>query len=106
MTAGEDGHLAVWGAMKKKPLVIVSSNLLEPVFANPDPAFHFDAHPDPDRAPHQSYPNANNGPHALHGSILSLHDSIVSVQGSPYLHFEPLQLMCFCFDADPDSTFD
>ncbi len=24
VTAGEDGHLAVWGAMKKKPLVIVS----------------------------------------------------------------------------------
>jgi hypothetical protein len=27
VTAGEDGHLAVWGAMKKKPLVIVSYNL-------------------------------------------------------------------------------
>jgi hypothetical protein len=26
VTAGEDGHLAVWGAMKKKPLVIVSYN--------------------------------------------------------------------------------
>ncbi len=38
----------------------------------------------------------------IHGSILNLHASIVSVHGPPWIHFEPLQLLNFDFDPDPD----
>ncbi len=39
--------------------------------------------------------------------FLSLHASIVNVHGFPWLHFEPLQLLVFDFDADlgPDPSF-
>ncbi len=40
----------------------------------------------------------------LHDSILSRLASIVSVRGPPWIHFEPLQLLKFCFDADADPT--
>jgi hypothetical protein len=36
------------------------------------------------------------------GSILSLHPAIVSVHGPPRLHFEPLKLLNFDLNADPD----
>jgi hypothetical protein len=55
VTAGEDGHLAVWGAMKKKPLVIVSFiHLLEPILRIRIRRVHFDVGPDPVPAAHQS----------------------------------------------------
>jgi hypothetical protein len=38
-------------------------------------------------------------PRRLH---LGLQDSIVSVHGSPRLHFEPLKLLNFDFNAYPD----
>jgi hypothetical protein len=37
----------------------------------------------------------------LDGSIISLHASIVSVHGPPWLQFEAQQLLNFDFDADP-----
>ncbi len=37
--------------------------------------------------------------------FFNLQDSIVSVQGSPRLHFEPLKLLNFYFRADPDPAF-
>jgi hypothetical protein len=37
------------------------------------------------------------------GSILSIHASIVSVHGSPRLHFEPLKLLNFDVNANPES---
>jgi hypothetical protein len=37
-----------------------------------------------------------------YGSILSLHASIVSVHGPLWLHFEPVKLQNFDFNADPD----
>jgi hypothetical protein len=73
---------------------------LHHINADPDPAFHFDADldldPDPDPAPHQI--NAHLQP--LQISILSLQTSIESVHGSPLLHFEPLNLLNFDFNAD------
>jgi hypothetical protein len=39
---------------------------------------------------------------SLHGSILSLHASIVCIRVPPWLHFEPLQLQNFDFNANPD----
>jgi hypothetical protein len=43
----------------------------------------------------------------LNGSILSLRASIVSVYGPPWLHFEPIKLLHFYFNAelDPVLTF-
>ena len=38
----------------------------------------------------------------LHGSILSLQASIVSVHGPPWLFFEPLELLNFDFNVDPN----
>jgi hypothetical protein len=37
-------------------------------------------------------------------SILSLQASIVSVHGPPRLYFEPLKLLAYEFNADPDSA--
>jgi hypothetical protein len=47
------------------------------------------------------------GLQTLNGSILSLHASIVSVHGPPWLHFEPIKLLNFYFNAelDPVLTF-
>jgi hypothetical protein len=39
---------------------------------------------------------------SLYASTLSLHASILSAYGPPWLHFEPVQLMNFGDDADPD----
>ncbi len=39
---------------------------------------------------------------SLLGSILSLHVSIVSIRGPPWLHFGPLQPQNFDFNANPD----
>jgi hypothetical protein len=68
--------------------------------ADPYPNFHFKADPAP--APHQSCESTITGLWTLQGSILSLHASIVSVNGPPYLHFEPLKLLNFDFNADLD----
>jgi hypothetical protein len=60
--------------------------------------------PNPDPAPHQSDANQGTiGLQTIHGFILSLHASILSVYGrSPLLHFEPPRLQNFDFDVDPD----
>ncbi len=63
--------------------------------------FSFNVDRDPDPAPHQSVA-MTNGLQTLHGSILSLHTSIVSVHGPPWLHFMPRRILNFVFDADPD----
>jgi hypothetical protein len=39
------------------------------------------------------------------GSIFSLHGSIVCALCPPRLHFEPLELLNFDFNADPDPAF-
>ncbi len=78
------------------------------VDADPDPTFHFDADPDPtfhfdadlgsdptshfdadaNPAPHQSYANLQHWHvQTLHGSILSLHFSVVSILGLPWVLF-------------------
>ncbi len=46
--------------------------------------------------------SATTGLQTIHGSILILDVSNGSVNGSPWLHFEPLKLMRFDFNADPD----
>jgi hypothetical protein len=45
---------------------------------------------------------ATTGPLILRGSILSLQASIVSVHGTPWFYFQPLKLLNFDFNADPD----
>jgi hypothetical protein len=45
------------------------------------------------------YDSATTGLQTLHGSILSLCASIVSIHGPLWLHFEPLQLLSFDFNA-------
>jgi hypothetical protein len=89
--------------------------------------FSFNADPDPTSAPNKSDASlrATSGLQTLYGSILilqvslrtftSLHGSIlslsliVSVHVPPWLHFEPLKLLNFYFnadlDSDPDPTF-
>jgi hypothetical protein len=42
---------------------------------------------------------------SLYVSILSLYVSTVSVQGHPWHHFKPLQLLNYEFDADSDPAF-
>ncbi len=82
--------------------------------ADPDPnqdtTFHFNANPDPDQDPHQNddanlRPLFSTVPQNLHGFILRLNASIMSVNGPPRLHFEPLYLLNFDFNADPDPVF-
>ncbi len=68
-----------------------------------DPTYNFDA--DLNRAPYQSV-RATIGLQTVHGSILTLHASIVSFHGHPWLHCEPPQLLNFNLDADPDRAFD
>jgi hypothetical protein len=58
--------------------------------ADPDPTFHCDTDmlPDPDPVPRQSEENLRPlSVQALHGSIMSLYASIVSVYGPPLLYF-------------------
>jgi hypothetical protein len=73
--------------------------------ADPDPTFHFNADPDP--ALYQS--ECESATTVLYKSyrpsILSLHASIASVHGPPWLRFEPLSLLNFDFNADPDPAF-
>ncbi len=72
---------------------------------DPDPAFHFNADPDP--TPLQSDRNLQLMVYRIdpHGSIFSLQASIVSVHGPPRLYiFEPLKLLVYEFNADPDSA--
>jgi hypothetical protein len=42
------------------------------------------------------------GLQTIQGFILSLHASIVSVHGPPRLDYEPIKLLNFDFNADPD----
>jgi hypothetical protein len=49
--------------------------------------------------------SATPGLQILPGSILSLHASILSVQDSPRLLFQPLKLLNFDFNVDPDPAF-
>ncbi len=42
----------------------------------------------------------------LRDSILSLHASIVTVHGPTWLHFEPIKLLNFDFNAQPDTDQD
>ncbi len=42
------------------------------------------------------------GLQSLHGPIMSLHASTVSVYGPPGLRVEPLELLNFDFNGDPD----
>ncbi len=67
-----------------------------------DPAFHFNADPHPDHAPHQS--DRDLRPLLTHqSSILSLQKaSIVSVHCPLRLYYEPLKLLNFDFNADSD----
>jgi hypothetical protein len=54
---------------------------LNPFHADTDPAFHFNADPDPNPAPYQSGKSATTILQTLQSSVLSLY-FIVSVQGS------------------------
>jgi hypothetical protein len=87
---------------------------------DPDPSVHFNLNPDPDPDPDLTLmwiriwsgfgsfssskwrESATTGLKTLHGSILSLYASVVSVHGPLWLHFEPLKLQNFDFSADPD----
>ncbi len=68
---------------------------------DPDSTFHCDAAHDPAPALHQS--DGLLRPLVSRPSIVSLQASIVSF--SPQLYFEPLQLLKFDFNADPDPAF-
>jgi hypothetical protein len=82
--------------------------------ADPYPAFHLNADPDPafqlnvDLAFHL---NADSDPDPAHLRsnrklrLLTRHFSIVSDHGPPRLYFEPLKLLNFHFNADPDPAF-
>ncbi len=70
--------------------------------ADPDPIFHLNADPDP----HQS--DANLRPlvyPTLQALISKLNASIVRVSQSSRLHFEPLRLLNFDFNADADPDY-
>jgi hypothetical protein len=71
--------------------------------ADQDPAFHFNAEPDP--APHQNdaylQPLVYRTSSAL---FFSIQASTVSFHGTPSLHFEPLKLLSFYFNANPSDT--
>jgi hypothetical protein len=59
---------------------------------NHDKNYHFNANP---------YPLQSDG----NLPIFSLHASIVSVHGPTRLHFKPLKLLNFDFNAGPDPAF-
>ncbi len=66
---------------------------------DPDTSFHLNADPDPDL--YQG--DATTGLENFHGYyILSLHASIVSVHGHPWLQFEPPNFLHFDFNAETD----
>ncbi len=63
--------------------------------------FQFDTDPDP--APHERDENLRPLSYSLFTALfLSLHASIVSVQGPPWLHFELLKRLYFDYSADSD----
>ncbi len=68
--------------------------------ADPGPTLHFDVDPDP--VPLKVMRICD---HCLHGFILSLYAFIISVKVPPCLHFAPLQLLNYDFDADPHPDF-
>jgi hypothetical protein len=66
--------------------------------ADPDPAFYFYADPDP----YQSYANLQQ---PVYRPFRAPFEPPLCVHGSPRLHFEPLKLRNFDFNADPNPAF-
>ncbi len=74
---------------------------------DPDLTFHINAYPEPDLASHLSDAYLRPlGLQTLQGSIFSLRASILSIHGPLRLLFEPLKLLNFDFNSDPDSELD
>jgi hypothetical protein len=73
---------------------------------DPDPAFHLNAVPDLTFHFKMSIrilcESATNGQQTFQGHIVSFHASIVSVHNPSWPHVEPLKLLNFDFNADPD----
>jgi hypothetical protein len=70
--------------------------------AGPDPVFHFIVDPDPDPAPQQSNENLDHlsiDPPGLHLDPQGIFCEL------PRLCFEPLKLLHFDFNADPNPAF-
>ncbi len=67
---------------------------------DPDSAFHPNVDPDPDPAPHRS--DTNLQPLVYRPSRAPFWVSILSVPGLPWLYFEPLKLLNFDLNTDPD----